>query len=91
VHDVTNGSEMSNYTQLRMQRFKVHKLTTAVVKLGAHGVQVLNHSYNTYILLTLYPRWGSRDVSDIHDTHILPNDLIVRNTVDMTGGKPITV
>jgi hypothetical protein len=48
---------------------------------------------HTYIPLTLYPRRGSRGILDI--THPPPtfyqNYLAMRNTADVTGGKPIAV
>jgi hypothetical protein len=39
----------------------------------------------------LYPRRGSRDISDIPPRRHLFTKIAIRNTVDMTGGKPITV
>jgi hypothetical protein len=48
--------------------------------------------YFTYIPLTLYPRRGSRGISDIAPTPTFyQNYLAVRNTADVTGGKPIAV
>jgi hypothetical protein len=47
---------------------------------------------HTYIPLTLYPRRGSRGISDIlRDTHVLPNLVSYEEHADMTGGKPIAV
>jgi hypothetical protein len=47
---------------------------------------------DTYIPLTLYPRRGSRGVSDIFpDAHVLLKLLAMRNTADVIGGKPIAV
>jgi hypothetical protein len=43
---------------------------------------------HTYIPLTLYPRRGSREISDILWGNY---ELAMRNTVDVTGGKPIAV
>jgi hypothetical protein len=46
---------------------------------------------NTYIPITLDSRSGNRDVSDPCD-NILLNDLVIRNTADVTaGGKPVVV
>jgi hypothetical protein len=44
---------------------------------------------HTYIPLTLYPRRGIAETSQtfLRDTHILPTKAM-RNTVDVTGGKP---
>jgi hypothetical protein len=47
---------------------------------------------HTYIPLTLYPRRGSRGISNIPPRH--PRFTIIsllRNTADVTGGKPIAV
>jgi hypothetical protein len=44
-----------------------------------------------YILLTLYPLKGSRDISDILTLTFYQNDFGMRNTSDVTGGKPIAV
>jgi hypothetical protein len=45
-----------------------------------------------YISLTRYPRRGSRGVSDIAPRPTFyQNYLAVRNTADVTGGKPIAV
>jgi hypothetical protein len=47
---------------------------------------------STYIPLTLYPRRGSRGVSDIAPMPTFyQNYLALRNTADVTGGKPIAV
>jgi hypothetical protein len=47
-------------------------------------------SNNTYIPLTLYPRRGSRGISDIPPRH--PRfTKIMRNTAKVIGGKPIAV
>jgi hypothetical protein len=47
---------------------------------------------HTYIPLTLYPRRGSRGISDIAPRPTFyQNYLAVRNTADVTGGKPIAV
>jgi hypothetical protein len=48
---------------------------------------------HTYIPLTLYPRRGSRDISDIlpRHPHFTKIDSAIRNTADVTGGKPIAV
>jgi hypothetical protein len=92
----------------------------------------ITHTLHTYIPLTLYPRKGSRDISDIQRVWYIPyqaetymhlltwvgfgllgyvpntlyiwdvcwrtktpifyqNDLAMRNTADVTGGKPIAV
>jgi hypothetical protein len=48
---------------------------------------------NTYIPLTLYPRRGSRDVSDIifsETPTFYQNYLAMKNTAELTG-KPIAV
>jgi hypothetical protein len=44
-----------------------------------------------YKQLTLYPWRGSRDMSDIRDTHVNQNELAVRNTADVTVGMPTAV
>jgi hypothetical protein len=48
---------------------------------------------HTYIPLTLYPRTGSRGISDIPPRHprFTKNLLAMRNTADVIGGKPIVV
>jgi hypothetical protein len=51
------------------------------------------HTYiHTYIPLTLYPRRGSIGFSDIAPRPTFyQNYVAVRNTADVTGGKPIAV
>jgi hypothetical protein len=44
----------------------------------------------TYIPITLYPRRGSRGISDIPPRR-LTNYLAMRNTTDVTGDKHIAV
>jgi hypothetical protein len=47
---------------------------------------------HTYIPLTLYTRRGSRGISDIASRPTFyQNYLAVRNTADVTDGKPIAV
>jgi hypothetical protein len=47
---------------------------------------------HTYIPLTLYPRRGSRGISDILPRHPRFTKFIaMRNTADVKGGKPIAV
>jgi hypothetical protein len=46
---------------------------------------------HTYMSLTLYPLRSSRDVSDIPQRHSRFTKLAMRNTVDVTDGKPIAV
>jgi hypothetical protein len=48
---------------------------------------------NTYIPLTLYPRRGSRGISNIPPRHprLTKKKLAMRNTADVTGGNPIAV
>jgi hypothetical protein len=48
---------------------------------------------HTYISLTLYPRKGSRCISNIPPrNHVLPKLVSYEeNTADVTGGKPIAV
>jgi hypothetical protein len=50
---------------------------------------IIKIGINTNILLTLYPR--SRETIDKYSSKILilPNDLALKNSVDVTGGKPI--
>jgi hypothetical protein len=43
----------------------------------------------TYIPLTLYPRRDSKYITDIPPRR--QNDLAMRNTADVTGGKSIAV
>jgi hypothetical protein len=45
----------------------------------------------TYISLTLYPRRGSRGISDIPPRRLRFTNLAMRNTADVTGGKSIAV
>jgi hypothetical protein len=45
---------------------------------------------HTYVPLTLYPRRGSRGISDITPM-LYQNYLAMINTADATGGKPIAV
>jgi hypothetical protein len=47
--------------------------------------------YLTYIPLTLYPRRDSRGISDIPPRHPRFTKIAMRNTVDVTGGKPLAV
>jgi hypothetical protein len=44
---------------------------------------------HTYLILTLYPRKGNRDITDIERPTFYQNDLAMRYTADVTGGKPI--
>jgi hypothetical protein len=52
---------------------------------------------STYVYLQPYHlRFMSEGVEDtfqifFRETHPLPNDLAMRNTVDVSGGTPITV
>jgi hypothetical protein len=50
-------------------------------------------SIHTYMPLTLYPRRGSRGISDIPPRHPRFTNirLATRNTADVTGRKPIAV
>jgi hypothetical protein len=54
---------------------------------------MLNKYIHTYIPLTLYPRRGSRSIPDIPPRHarFTKKLLAMRNTADVTGGKPIAV
>jgi hypothetical protein len=45
----------------------------------------------TYIPLTFYPRRGSRDISDITPPTFYQHKLAMKNTADVTVGKPIAV
>jgi hypothetical protein len=45
--------------------------------------------YNTYIPLMLDPRKGNRDSYEMPTFY--ENDIAVKNTADMTVGKPIAV
>jgi hypothetical protein len=53
----------------------------------------LSKGQDTYIPLTLNLRRGSRDISGIPLRHPndYQNDLVMRNTADVTGGKLIAV
>jgi hypothetical protein len=58
-------------------------------------MQLHLYSYyvHTYIPLTLYPRRGSRSISDIPPRHPRFTKIILAmmNTAHVTGGKPIAV
>jgi hypothetical protein len=57
-----------------------------------HGSNLYNYYIHKYIPLTLYPRTGSRDISDIPLRHpFYQNLLAMKNTADVTGGNPIAV
>jgi hypothetical protein len=48
---------------------------------------------HTYISLTLYPRRGSRGISDIppRRPRFTKKYLAMRNTANVTGGKPVAI
>jgi hypothetical protein len=50
-----------------------------------------NFYFITDIPLTLYPRRGSRGISEIPSRHPRFTTLATRNAADVTGGKPIAV
>jgi hypothetical protein len=54
-------------------------------------VAYCNQSLYTYIPLTIHPQRGSRNISDIPPRQFYQNDSAMRNTADVTGGKPNAV
>jgi hypothetical protein len=66
----------------------MHVSLSCVVLKKHYEISVLSI---TYIPLTLYLRRGSRGISDIPPRHPRFTKLAMRNTTDVTGGKPIAV
>jgi hypothetical protein len=51
----------------------------------------LNRYIHAYIPLTFYTRRGNRGITDIPPSTFYQNCLAMRNTVEVTGVKPIAV
>jgi hypothetical protein len=59
---------------------------------GAEKVRSLFQAFvPTYVPYSLYPRRDRRHIPDPPRCLILPKDLAMRNTADVTSGKPIAV
>jgi hypothetical protein len=67
-----------------------HRIIGKKVRQGAQA-NLHHFSILIYIPLTLYPRRGSRGISDINPRHPRFTKISYECSTDVTGGKPIAV
>jgi hypothetical protein len=83
--------------KFRMQYYfnsvKMYNHSISTIRSITNFSKSIIHTY-TYIPLTLYPWMGTWNISDIPLrtwATFYQNDLAMRNTLDVAGGKPIAV
>jgi hypothetical protein len=61
-------------------------MTVNVFSTQTHGLDTYIHTYHSRLIRT-----AEASQTLLRDTHVLPKSLAMRNTADVTGGKPIAV